>query len=481
MKTQQAELEVLASSRTWLLIVGLGLMLCYSATSSLAALHTPPVDVAGIAPRWFTVAGLLVEAATFVALAVISLRKPPDASLGRAAVVFSALGCAVFAAAQCFAIETGTWGPPLAPIFFKCLVRGICPAVLWICWAEMLARFDVRHVLVSYIVASALSAVLTLLASQLPAFVLAVAGGVAVLASATSLIALGRVPAGMQVEGEDGSYGKREGSWPFPAAPILLMAVFTFASVFARNVLELENRGVVDAGVIVAMLLLIVFLALHTSRFDPWDLCAVAFPVTLCGLFCLGDATGSLGTFASVCIHAGDALFAVFMAAMLCNISYRWGVPAAFLFGCAKAAGTLASLCGGFASSYVGGLDSGGPTLFLACVGTALAVCYVHFGNASRKEKSWGIPQEEAAHGESGIAGKEEGLRDTCACLAYRFGLTRREEQVLCLLARGLTAAEIQEELSVSNSTVKTHTSAVFRKMNAHSRKEIADLVERAR
>jgi DNA-binding NarL/FixJ family response regulator len=52
--------------------------------------------------------------------------------------------------------------------------------------------------------------------------------------------------------------------------------------------------------------------------------------------------------------------------------------------------------------------------------------------------------------------------------------LTEREEEVLALVARGRTNAEIAAELFVSLSTVKTHVASVMTKLGARNRVEIA-------
>ncbi len=52
--------------------------------------------------------------------------------------------------------------------------------------------------------------------------------------------------------------------------------------------------------------------------------------------------------------------------------------------------------------------------------------------------------------------------------------LTGREEQVLITVARGLTNAEIAEELHISLSTVKTHLTSLMNKLGARNRVEIA-------
>jgi DNA-binding NarL/FixJ family response regulator len=52
--------------------------------------------------------------------------------------------------------------------------------------------------------------------------------------------------------------------------------------------------------------------------------------------------------------------------------------------------------------------------------------------------------------------------------------LTAREEEVLLTVARGLTNAEIADELYISLSTVKTHLASLMNKLAARNRVEIA-------
>ena len=59
-------------------------------------------------------------------------------------------------------------------------------------------------------------------------------------------------------------------------------------------------------------------------------------------------------------------------------------------------------------------------------------------------------------------------------------GITRREMEILELVAAGLSNREIAEKLFVSENTVKTHCSRAFDKLGARRRTEAVQLGKRA-
>lgn len=74
----------------------------------------------------------------------------------------------------------------------------------------------------------------------------------------------------------------------------------------------------------------------------------------------------------------------------------------------------------------------------------------------------------------------KEAWRDTdfvCARAARTYDLTRREEEILCLLVEGKSFAAIAGELYVTDNTVKTHVQHIYRKMGVNRKQELSEKV----
>lgn len=83
------------------------------------------------------------------------------------------------------------------------------------------------------------------------------------------------------------------------------------------------------------------------------------------------------------------------------------------------------------------------------------------------------FPPDEAA--KPANAGR---FKRKCAMVANMFLLSRKETEVLYLLARGRNSATIQESLYISAGTANTHMRHIYRKLDVHSQGELIDLVE---
>jgi NarL family two-component system response regulator LiaR len=59
-----------------------------------------------------------------------------------------------------------------------------------------------------------------------------------------------------------------------------------------------------------------------------------------------------------------------------------------------------------------------------------------------------------------------------------QLGITPREHEILTHIAAGLSTREIAETLSVSENTVKTHSSRLFNKLNARRRTQAVQIAK---
>ena len=68
---------------------------------------------------------------------------------------------------------------------------------------------------------------------------------------------------------------------------------------------------------------------------------------------------------------------------------------------------------------------------------------------------------------------------DATAARKDTFGLSRREREVLALIAEGRTNREIGERLFISQKTVGAHMAHIYAKLGVHSRVEAAGRAQR--
>lgn len=171
-------------------------------------------------------------------------------------------------------------------------------------------------------------------------------------------------------------------------------------------------------------------------------------------------------------------LFFVWCIAFLCNTQ----VSAASLSLSAFLLKRVGVLAGPFVVSLAQTLGLGLTWLTFGVM-TLLIVLYVALflvGHGRREVGSSatsGGPSE--AHDEAAeLPGRQGELDLACRSLVARYGMTPREAEVLFLLARGRTARHIGRELGMSDATVKTHISHIYRKMHINSQQALLDVVE---
>lgn len=69
------------------------------------------------------------------------------------------------------------------------------------------------------------------------------------------------------------------------------------------------------------------------------------------------------------------------------------------------------------------------------------------------------------------------GKQDACRSIAFDYGLTERELEVLWLLAEGRNLPYVQKALSIAHGTATTHVTHIYQKLGIHDRQELLDLI----
>ena len=126
-----------------------------------------------------------------------------------------------------------------------------------------------------------------------------------------------------------------------------------------------------------------------------------------------------------------------------------------------------------FGSSYLPGEFMN--MLHSGIVASVVVAFVILFFTEKRLSAKWGInlkgdPGEDDVFSPGLLAMRVSDLSRECS-------LSPREEEVLQLLARKGTTAEIEENLFVARGTVKAHTSRIYRKLGVHSREELYELL----
>lgn len=116
-------------------------------------------------------------------------------------------------------------------------------------------------------------------------------------------------------------------------------------------------------------------------------------------------------------------------------------------------------------------------------IGTALAdivlvlVCMVIWMSEKSVSGDWGasgLSLADRLH----MPGPRERFMTRCDNLAARYELTTREAEIMGLIAQRKSRAEIEQELLLSQNTVKTHVRNLYAKLDAHSKTDVIALFE---
>ena len=443
--------------------LGLCLVVSFSNVVSLQLVGAPS-DAASLA-----LAGVpsLARIGAYGALAVLAKR------------VGSVLGRRRLLLLAGVAMSVGAAGAAMMPPWAATLcavVLNVGFAVLYLGWMELYAQFDTSHVLVFFTLAHFFSALLTFLVCLIEPFPVVVLA--TILMPAASLLALCR--ADRRTKEVAFRQGERQrAGWTISVRPLVLLAAFGFSNAVIRGFLGAQDRVTVLFGVCVAAACVLVAALARKGMIEIKALYQMAVPVLVAGALLVLMGYGWSGVAAALCSNAAFTLFSVFVTVVFCGISYRYGVNAVWMFGITQASLSLGSFAGK-AVSALGAPLFADPEVLVATI-AVLVVAFVALSMVLVSDRdsttTWGVASRNEGSGALTVLDEEERTARACARVAQRYGLTRREEEVLVLMMRGYTLARIGEELYVADSTMKTHSRHIYRKVGVGNRNELQEFV----
>ena len=351
-------------------------------------------------------------------------------------------------------------------------------ALLYLCWVELYARMDLMHVIAYFSLTHLLSAAVSLfvLSVGVPGFQAGCLVALPFACAALYGLSRRRAEEAPFMQGEETS-----GGWSVPWKPIVLLGTFTFANSFVRHFLNVELKGAVLLGVVLGAAFVLALLARRRERLDLRAIYATSLPLIVAASLCVLVALPGFGVAGALLSNAAYTLFSIFTTVLLCNVCFRYGVGPLWLFGFACASISLGSLATSALTARVDFIEASQPLLALSVSALVMVfVClYVAFGSSGEDAAAWGLTREALGQGADGADGGPctEAVEQRCARLARRFGLTRREEEVMALLAQDATYAQVEDSLAIANSTLKTHVRHIYAKLGVADKRELAELV----
>ncbi len=247
------------------------------------------------------------------------------------------------------------------------------------------------------------------------------------------------------------------------------IVVFAFALNFGSVVAEVPTYSWMSRMGMMAVELAVLIAVLFCANTLDVKHLLTAFPVVSGAGFALAVLTQNEGWIPGILFGASSEICLVLLYGTGCALAYRLHHTSAFLCGLLAGVYKLALQAGNWAGAACAAMPGWSNTthllLCIAAVLVTLGASVVLMRNPDLVERlSW--DQSNAKPSNLGLP-----------AVAERYGLTDREAAVLALLVEGASTAEIADEFVCAQSTVRAHTSNVYRKLNVHSRTELLELL----
>lgn len=271
-------------------------------------------------------------------------------------------------------------------------------------------------------------------------------------------------------------------AWEIEPSLVAFGIVFglTFVYLFnsgSQNVLVGLLFVIVGAGVIAA-------LALAGKTVGITVIQRVLLCITVLACLAMPFATEVFQLACSCLVVASWAAFVPVNYAFIVKKSVeRWDTPVFRQAPARLAFSALGFLVGwgvATAMTFIYGPHSDAFMIVRLCMAFVLVVVVMlFFPSAEHHSPDGGVPEDRGAQPvvPSNLSEKELFER-RCAAVAELYQLSPRETDILKFLAKGRNAAYIQNKLTISPHTVKSHIYSIYRKLDIHSQQKLMDFIE---
>lgn len=358
--------------------------------------------------------------------------------------------------------------------FPSAIAAGIGTAGIILLWSEFYGCLNPARVAFYYSLSLLFGALVVLL---MKGFVLSYS---AVLTTLLPIISLLCVAASFRALSPDERPKRSWGSFSFPWKPVALMSVYAFAYGLRESTLYTESGPHSSLGVVFAASVVALGVALRHERFNLTIIYRGGLPLMVGGLLIVPQFTPA-GTFISnFCVSASYTAFSILIMLILSNISYRYGVGAVWLFGLERGLRALVMWLGRVTSELLAASTlstSAQSTLVTAAVVVLVIASTMILLSEKELSSRWGVDFLGGTESDPQVAEKNR-LADACERLATERNLSPREAEVLQLLARGKTIADIEHELFIARGTAKAHLGHIYQKLGIHTRGELNTMLQ---
>lgn len=264
-----------------------------------------------------------------------------------------------------------------------------------------------------------------------------------------------------------------------PWKPIAVVVLYSFSYGLCENVFG-DSLGIHSGlGCVFAGLFVYLAICWLKEGFSFSFTYKAACPFMIASLIPFSAFLPAGGELSAFFALAGYTLVLIAIMVVMSNLCYQHGFNALYLFAAERAARLLSVQAGiGLSEALDSAPSAPFPIEILvgAIVSVMIALATRFFLSEKSLTSSWGtalrrVDMRERGSGERGRIGAK------CSQIASSHGLTAREEEILFLLMMKKKPAQIEKELYVANSTVKTHIKHIYQKLEVHSRKELFDFM----